>query len=202
MIAILIESFWIIHDQHRRGSMNWALIRREDMKEPVAFVIHWKNSFSRLASWKPPHRASWCPTLARIELPGRSVPLHLLEQGAAGGHRSWRSGPARRTCTGEPAPPPAPNTRCTRFAPCQWSGPVLLDHDPAERLADLAPVAPGAALLGHLKQVLELVLRGLTLTADPEVQNVHQPLQQGSGLQNELFLSEIPILFLNRGTPI
>jgi hypothetical protein len=79
---------------------------------------------------------------------------------------------------------------------------VLLDHDPAERLADLAPVAPGAALLGHLKQVLELVLRGLTLTADPEVQNVHQPLQQGSGLQNELFLSEIPILFLNRGTPI
>src|SRR6516164_6093687 len=58
---------------------------------------------------------------------------------------------------------PVHRSRCAVGA-----GPILFDHDPGERLADLAPVAHGAVLIGHLEEVRELVLGGLALTADAE----------------------------------
>lgn len=42
-----------------------------------------------------------------------------------------------------------------------------------EGFADLAQVAPGAVLLAYLEQVFKLVLRGLPLAADSEVEAVH-----------------------------
>jgi hypothetical protein len=50
---------------------------------------------------------------------------------------------------------------------------VPLDHAFGELLADLAPVAAGAVLVSHLEEILELVLGGLPLTADAEVEAVH-----------------------------
>ena len=41
-------------------------------------------------------------------------------------------------------------------------------------MPDLASVAAGAVLLGHLEQIVKLVLGGLAFAAHPEVEGVHK----------------------------